>query len=151
MPKSLRIICLMLTSLAAAAADEIKTPEEQFAGYETLVDDIPDDWATTRPIQTRVCFNLRHPVNSPEANAFLRELHSTISEMEFGVDIRIERPIYPATHAYCATMLFRDWETNRRYETSEVFLRFYRERWKTVTLDVDERLSVIDTRAAGED
>jgi hypothetical protein len=148
---SFRAICLMLASLNATAADGIKSPEEQFAGYQTRIGDIPDNWATTRPIQTRVCFNLRYPINSPEANAFLSELHSTISGMEFGVDIRIERPIYPVTHAYCATMLFRDWETNRRYETSEVFLRFYEDRWKAVTLDVDERLSVVDTRAAGED
>lgn len=139
----------LFATLSAAAADGIKTPAAQFEGYPTRIGDIPDDWATRNPILTRVCFNLRDPVNSPAADAFLRELHSTISGL--GVDIRVERVVYPPTHAYCASLVFPDWEANRSYEQSDAFLKFYRERWKAMTLDVDERLSVLDTRAAGGD
>ena len=152
MPKVAALTLLFVfIALEVAAADGIESPQEQFAGYPTRIDEIPPGWATTNPILLRVCFNLKYPVNGPEANAFLRELHSTISSMEFGVDIRIERTIRPATYAYCASMAFRDWETNRRYENSAVFLSFYEQRWKPAVTEAHEHLSVLDTAAAGDD
>lgn len=137
-------------SVAAAAADRIKTPQEQFAGYPTRIDDIPGDWATTNPIFTRVCFNLQHPVNSPEANAFLRELYSTITGLELGVKVRIERTISPVQYAYCVSLGFRNWDANRRYETNEEFLSFYENRWKATVTEAHEQLTVLDQVAAGE-
>lgn len=148
------IVCatfLFAVKLEIVAAEDIKTPQEQFAGYPTRIDDIPDDWATTNPILTRVCFNLKYPVNSPEADAFLRELHSTVSAMEFGVKVRIERTIYPVEHAYCVSLLFRNWEDNRLYENSEGFLRFYKERWQPTVTETAEQLTVLDQVAAGDD
>jgi hypothetical protein len=144
-------ILLVSISVTATAADGIKTPQQQFDGYPTRLDDIPAGWSTTNPILLRVCFNLKHPVNSPAANAFLRELHDTVSGLEFGVDIRIERMIRPTRFAYCNSLIFENWETNRRYETSAAFLKYYQERWKPAVTDAEEHLSVLDIEAAGDE
>ena len=133
--------------LVASAGDEIKTPKEQFQGYATNIDEIPQDWITRNPIVTRVCFNLKHPINSAAADAFLQELRDTLGGLAFAPEFRLERTIRPVNFAYCVTLVFRNWEHNRRYETDEAFLNFYRERWKSTVTDMQEQLSVVDPGA----
>ncbi len=142
------VILITVGLFGVVAAEEIKTPQEQFSGYDTNIDKIPPDWLTSNPILLRVCFNLKYPVNSDEANAFLRELHSTISGMKYGVKIRVERAIYPVSQLYCASLQFENWEINRRYESSPEFLEFYEQRWKPAVTDVTEQLSVLDNLAS---
>jgi hypothetical protein len=129
---------------AAEPQSPIKSPEEQFKAYPNRLADIPSGWATTRPIRLQVCFNLKYPPNSPEANQFLKTMHDTISAMPFGVKVRVERVVTPAKYAYCNSLTFRDWQANRAYETSEVFLKYYREQWKPAVTEASEQLSVID-------
>lgn len=123
---------------------EVKTPEEQFEGYPTNVAKIPSDLLLTNPIVTRVCFNLKHPLNSPAANAFLTELQNTIRGLEYAPVVRIERRVYPIELPYCLSLVFRNWEHNRRYETDDAFLKFYYDRWKSVVTEMSEQLSVVD-------
>jgi hypothetical protein len=47
--------------------------------------------------------------------------------MPYGVKVRMERAITPATFARCASLSFRNWENDRAHEHSEVFLKYYRE------------------------
>jgi len=140
---------LLVTFTDVAVADPIKSPQEQFAGHPTNIDDIPDGWITNNPIVTRICFNLRYPVNSVEADAFLREVHDTISDLEFAPKVQLERTIYPVGHDYCLSLTFRDWQHNRRYESDEKFLRFYHERWKVAVTEMQEQLTVLDQAAGG--
>lgn len=121
-----------------------KSPEEQFRNYPNRLADLPPGWATTRPIRLQVCFNLKYPPNSPEAERFLKTMHDTISAMPFGVKVGVERVVTPAKYAYCNSLTFRDWQANRAYETSEVFLKYYREQWKPAVTEASEQLSVID-------
>ena len=56
----------------------------------------------------------------------------------------MQRVVTPAKYAYCNSLTFRDWQANRAYETSEVFLKYYREQWKPAVTEASEQLSVID-------
>ena len=143
------VIVSLLLAASASSAAETKSPEETFKGYPNRVADIPAGWATTKPVRLQVCFNLKHPVNSPEADQFLLDLQRTITAMPYGVKVRIERPLTPATFAYCASLSFRNWENNRAYEHSEVFLKYYREQWKPVVTETSEQLLVLDEVASG--
>lgn len=143
---------LILTTFfsAAAWAEDIKSPQAHFENYDTNIADIPADWASNNPILRKVCFNLIYPVNSREANAFLRDLHRTISALDFELQVQIERTIYPVTESYCVSLSFPDWKTSRQYENSPAFLDFYTHRWKPAVIDVSEQLSVLDTASANE-
>jgi hypothetical protein len=116
---------------AAEPQSPIKSPEEQFKAYPNRLADLPAGWATTRPIRL-------------QADQFLKTMHDTISAMPFGVKVRVERVVTPAKYAYCNSLTFRDWQANRAYETSEVFLKYYREQWKPAVTEASEQLSVID-------
>lgn len=148
-PALLLVVIISLHSIAWA--DGVKTPEQQFDGYETNLDTIPAQWMASNPILLRVCFDLVYPINSDEANAFLHDLQRTISGMKYGVEIRIERTIYPVSEPYCASLAFPDWETNRRYESSEEFLDFYEQRWKPAVSTMREELSVLDVTPVDSD
>ncbi len=144
---------LLLAARALSAAEPgaavLKSPEETYKGYPTRIADIPAGWATTKPLRLQLCFNLKHPVNSPEADQFLLDLQRTITAMPYGVKVRVERAITPAKFAYCASLSFRNWENNRAYENSEVFLKYYREQWKPVVTESSEQLLVLDEVASG--
>lgn len=122
----------------------IKSPEDTYRGFPNRLADIPPGWATTKPLRLEVCFNLKFPANSPEADAFLKQLYQTITALPYGVQVRIERPINPVQYAYCASMFFKDWQNNREYEYSDAFLKYYREVWKPAVTDATEQLSVLD-------
>ncbi len=147
------IVGLLMTMIfsSVAWAEDIKTPEAQFDGYPTNLDNIPADWTTSNPISRRVCFNLVYPVNSTEANAFLRELHNTISSLNYDLTIQIERTIYPIAQSYCVSLTFPDWEISRRYESNPEFLDFYTSSWKPAVRNVTESLTVVDLAAAGKE
>ncbi|MCU0760978.1 MAG: hypothetical protein MUF07_17510 [Steroidobacteraceae bacterium] len=133
---------LLLPGLAHAA--EPKSPEETYKGYPNRLADLPPGWATSKPLRLQVCFNLKYPPNSPEAEAFLKTMVRTIEGLPYGVKVGVERPITPAKYAYCNSLSFKDWATNRAYETSEAFLKYYREQWKPVVTEASEQLAVID-------
>jgi hypothetical protein len=139
----LAVVPLLLSSGLLQAA-EPRPPGEQFAGRPNRLADIPAGWATTRPLRLQICFNLKYPVNSPEADQFLETMQRTITAMPFGVKVRIERPITPEKFAYCGSLSFRDWRANREYETSDVFLKYYREQWKPAVTEATEQLLVLD-------
>lgn len=143
---SLSIIAALLVASPGRAAD-IKTPEEQFKSYPNRLADIPPNWATTNPIRLQVCFNLKAPVNSPEADAFLADWYRSIKAMPYGVELRMERVVFPVRFAYCGSLIFKDWRTNREYEASEVFLKYYRERWKPAVTETSEQMTILDTVA----
>jgi hypothetical protein len=132
--------------LAAGAlpAAEYKSPEEQFKAYPNRLADLPAGWATTRPIRLQVCFNLKYPPNSPEADAFLKTMVRTITGLPYGIKVSVERPITPAKFTYCNSLSFKDWATNRAYEQSEAFLKYYREQWKPAVTETSEQLAVVD-------
>jgi len=123
------------------------SPYELFSKRESRVNQIPKDWAVTNPIRVNVCFNLKHAINSDEANDFLDNLYATINGFDFDVTIQLFRTIYPVKLDYCATMTFPNWEAQREYETSDEFLSFYRERWKAVVTDTQEHWAVEDLHA----
>ena len=135
------------TGLDARAAD-IKTPQEQFKSYPNRLADIPDDWMTTNPIRLQVLFNLKYPPNSAEANLFLRTWYRSIKAMPFGVELRMERVVVPTKYAYAASLTFKNWETNRAYETSDVFLKYYREQWKPAVTEAEEQMTLLDRVAS---
>ena len=108
----------------------VKTPEEQFKEYPNQLAQIPATWSTTNPIRLQVCFNLKYPPNSPEANEFLQTWYRSITAKPFEVQLRMERVVFPAKFSYCGSLTFRNWQNNRAYETSDVFLKYYREQWK---------------------
>lgn len=145
MKVSVAVVLLALCPITAALAADFKSPQETFKAYPNRLADLPAGWSTTRPIRLQVCFNLKHPVNSPEADAFLKTWYRTISAMPFGVQLRMERVVAPAKFAYCGSLNFRDWENNRAYETSEVFLKYYREQWKPAVTEAAEQLTIVDT------
>ena len=135
---------ISLLAAGALPAAEHRSPEEQYRGHPNRLADLPAGWATTRPIRLQVCFNLKYPPNSPEAEQFLKTMHDTITAMPFGVKVGVERVVSPAKYAYCNSLTFRDWQTNRAYETSDVFMKYYREQWKPAVTEASEQLSVID-------
>jgi hypothetical protein len=141
------IAALALSGSGVLAAD-IKSPEETYKGYPNRLADIPPGWVTSKPLRLHICFNLKHPVNSPDADVFLKTLYQTITAMPFGVKVRIERAINPVKFAYCASLEFKDWQTNRAYEHSEVFLKYYREVWKPAVTEASEQLLVLDDVAS---
>jgi hypothetical protein len=145
----LAVALLVGSSIASAQAPSAKSPDEVFRSYPNRLADLPPGWVNSKPLRLEVCFNLKHAVNSPEANAFVKQLYQTITALPFGVQVRIERPITPVQYAYCASMFFRDWEHYRQYETSEGFLKFYREAWKPAVAAATENLSLLDDEAAG--
>ena len=148
-PVTATVLATLLLAASTVRAAELKSPEETYKGYPTRVADIPAGWATTKPLRLQICFNLKHAVNSPEANQFLLDLQRTITAMPYGVKVRVERAITPARFAYCASLSFRNWENNRAYENSEVFLKYYREQWKPVVTESSEQLLVLDEVASG--
>ncbi len=137
---------LLLCPLIGTAAADI-SPQELFSKLTSRVNEIPGSWATTNPIRVNVCFNLKHEINSKQANAFLDDLYTTIDGFEFDVKINIYRTMYPVKLDYCATMLFPNWEAQRKYETSDEFLSFYKTRWKGAVTDSEEHWAVEDLYA----
>ena len=136
--------CSVLCAGSLAIA-ETKSPEEQFKAYPNRLADLPRNWSTTKPIRLQVCFNLKYPPNSPEANKFLLNWYRSISAMPFGVRLRMERVVFPAKFAYCGSLTFKNWGNNRAYETSEVFLKYYRSEWKPVVTEAQEQMTILDT------
>lgn len=138
-------VAAMLTALAPTLlpAADIKSPEETYKAYPNRLADLPPGWSTSKPLRLQVCFNLRYPPNSPEAEAFLKNMVRTIESLPYGVKVGVERPITPARFAYCNSLSFKDWATNRAYETSEAFLKYYREQWKPAVTEASEQLAVI--------
>jgi hypothetical protein len=142
---------LIANSLASAANSEspaIKTPEEQFKSYPNQLANIPAGWSTKNPIRLQVCFNLKYPPNSPEADEFLRTWYRSIKAMPFGVQLRMERVVFPVKFAYCASLTFKNWQNNRAYETSDVFLKYYREQWKPAVTEAQEQMTLLDVAVA---
>lgn len=125
-------------------AADLKSPEETYQKYPNRLADLPPGWSTTKPLRLMVCFNLKYPPNSPEADAFLKTMVRTITGLPYGVKVSVERPITPAKFAYCNSLSFKDWATNRAYENSEAFLKYYREQWKPAVTEASEQLAVID-------
>lgn len=143
-----------LAAGAAPAADAqspaVKSPEETYQKYPNRLADLPPGWATTKPLRLMVCFNLKYPPNSPEADAFLKTMVQTITSLPYGVKVSVERPITPAKFTYCNSLHFKDWATNRAYESSAAFLKYYREQWKPAVTEASEQLAVIDDVATGK-
>lgn len=135
-------LACLAASLSSAA--DIKSPEETYKAYPNRLADLPPGWATGKSLRLQVCFNLKYPPNSPEADAFLKTMVRTIEGLPYGVKVGVERPITPAKFTYCNSLSFRDWATNRAYETSEAFLKYYREQWKPAVTETSEQLAVID-------
>lgn len=144
----LAVALVLASSVASGQAPSAKSPEEVFRNYPNRLAELPPGWAASKPLRLEVCFNLKHPVNSPEANAFIKQLYQTITALPYGVQVRIERPITPVQYGYCASMFFRDWQHYRQYETSDGFLQFYREAWKPAVTAAAENLSVLDAETA---
>ena len=148
MKASLALVALAFLPLAALQAAEIKSPEQTYQGYPNRLADLPPGWSTTKPIRLQVCFNLKYPVNSPEADAFLKDWYRSISAMPFGVQLRMERVVTPPKFAYCGSLTFRNWANNRAYETSDVFLKYYREQWRPAVTEASEQLTILDPEAS---
>jgi hypothetical protein len=144
----LAVSLVMAASIASGQVPSEKSPEDVFRNYPNRLADFPPGWVTTKPLRLEVCFNLKYPVNSPEASAFITQLYLTITSLPYGVQVRLERPITPAQFGYCASMFFRDWRHYRQYETSDGFLKFYRETWKPAVTSATENLSVLDDESA---
>ena len=60
-------------------AADLKSPEETYQKYPNRLADLPPGWSTTKPLRLMVCFNLKYPPNSPEADAFLKTMVRTIT------------------------------------------------------------------------
>lgn len=135
----------ILVCASAAWAAELKTPEEQFKSYPNRLSDLPPNWSTSNPIRLQVCFNLKYPPNTPEANNFLQTWYRTIKAMPYGIQLRMERSVFPVKFAYCGSLIFKNWRNNRAYETSEVFLKYYREQWKPAVTEAQEQMTILDT------
>ena len=133
----------LLTAGSAAAAD-IKSPEEQYKSMPNNLAQIPPGWATTKPIHLEVAFNLKYPVNSPEADAFLKTWYRSIKALPDKVALRMERVVLPAKFAYVASLTFPNWQAFRTYEQSAGFLGYYREQWKPVVTEAQEQVSIPD-------
>ena len=74
-------------------------------------------------------------------------MSTTFPAIHFGVKPQMERVICSARFAYCGSLAYRNWRVNREYETSEVFLKYYRERWKPAVTEAEEQLTVLDKTA----
>jgi hypothetical protein len=139
---------LSASTLAFGQAPEIKAPEDVFRDYPNRLAELPPGWIRSKPLRLEVCFNLKHAVNTPEADAFLKQLFQTITSLPAGAEVRIERPVTPVQYAYCASMFFRNWEHYWTYERSQGFLTYYREVWKPAVTGSSENLAVLDQIAA---
>jgi hypothetical protein len=128
-----------------AVAQTVKTPEEVYATRPHNLSILPPDAITGRPLQLEVSFNLRHAPNSPEAEAFLKRWHDTISALPDNVSLKLYRMVSPAKYAYMVSLGFRNWQEYRTYESSEAFLAYYRAHWKPNVTEAEERLSVLET------
>ncbi|MFO1454989.1 MAG: hypothetical protein U1F18_01975 [Steroidobacteraceae bacterium] len=135
---------LAALSPGLGAAADVKSPEETYAKYPNRLSDLPAGWATTKPLRLMVCFNLKYPPNSAEADAFLKNMVRTIEGLPYGVKVSVERPITPTKFTYCNSLSFKDWASNRAYESSEAFLKYYREQWKPAVTETSEQLAVVD-------
>ncbi len=142
------VALLSVSTVALGQAPEIKAPEDVFKAYPNRLAELPPEWIRTRPLRLEVCFNLKYPVNTPEADAFLKQLYQTITSLPTSAEVRIERPVTPVQYAYCASMFFRNWEHYWTYERSEGFLKYYREVWKPAVTGATESLAVLDEVAA---
>lgn len=137
-------VAASLGASRTAGAADLKSPEETYQKYPNRLADLPPGWSTTKPLRLMVCFNLKYPPNSPEADAFLKTMVRTITGLPYGVKVSVERPITPAKFAYCNSLSFKDWATNRAYENSAAFLKYYREQWKPAVTEASEQLAVVD-------
>jgi hypothetical protein len=141
-----RVLLLVLALMITAPADsaELNSPQQQFKSVPSRIADIPGDWATANPLRLQVCFNTRFAVNSPQADEFLRNWFRSISAMPFDVQLRMERVIYPAKFAYCASLTYKNWQVYRDYDASEIFLKYYHEQWQPAVTEAEEQLTVLD-------
>lgn len=138
-------LCVFGASFGASAAEPVKSPEEVFGPYPTFIKELPPGWSTTKPIRLQVCFNLKYAVNSPEANAFLKDWYQRIRKMPHTAKLRMERVVYPAKFHYCALLTFRNWAHNRAYEKSGEFMKYYKEVWKPAVTEQEEMMTILDT------
>ena len=65
--------------------------------------------------------------------------------MPFDVQLRMERVIYPARFAYCASLIYKNWQVYRDYDASEIFLKYYHEQWQPAVTEAEEQLTVLDS------
>lgn len=142
---------LLLSTLALSAGAEqvkYKTPQEIFANSKSRVNDIPENWVTENQLINNVCFNLKYALNSKEADKFLDDLYTTISDMNFDLEVNVYRTLYPVKLDYCVMLTFENWNAYMKYETSEEFLSFYYEHWKDAVIKTEEQRIILDTRAS---
>ena len=141
-------VAVALATTSGANA-EVKTPEQVYGARPNNLRQLPDGWATEKPIQLVVSFNLSSPPNSPEANAFLENWYRSIKALPDKVELGLYRQMAPDRFSYAVTLTFDNWHDFRTYEGSEAFLKYYREHWKPNVTEAEERVYVLDTDVIG--
>ena len=99
-----------------------------------------DDQASLRLM---VCFNLKYPPNSAEADAFLKNMVRTIEGPPMASGRRRAADHADEVHLPQFAEL-RDWASNRAPTRAARPSWYYREQWKPAVTETSEQLAVVD-------
>jgi hypothetical protein len=148
--KTALTLSLWLIGASPVLAQDIRSPQEVLQGRPNQLAAIPPHWEVENPVQLQVLFNLKAPVNSPEANAFLDQYVKFERGLPYKVDIIVLRVVAPARFSYAARLSFTNWHDYRVYEQSAAFRKYYYDVWKPHVLDAEELFTLTDLKAGGQ-
>lgn len=133
---------LLLAGHSAQASN--KSPEEVYEGRPNNLDSLPEGAIRNTPINLVVSFNLEYAPTSPEADAFLKTWHDTISALPDDVDLQIYRQVAPSAFQFAVSLTFNNWEEYRTYESRPEFLQYYYDHWKPHVTGAEERVYLLN-------
>lgn len=138
-------VFLVLAGSSAQASN--KSPEEVYETRPNNLDILPEGAITTDPINLVVSFSLNYPPHGPEAEAFLKTWHDSITALPDDVDLQIRRQVAPSAFQYAVSLTFNNWEEYRTYESRPEFLQYYYDHWKPHVTKAEERLYLLTDSA----
>lgn len=135
-------IVLLLSAHSVQASGT--SPEDVYEGRSNNLDILPEGAINTVPIRLVVSFSLDHAPNSPEAKAFLKTWHDSITVLPDDVDLQIHTQVAPSAFQYAVSLTFNNWEEYRVYESRPEFLEYYYEHWKPHVTKAEERVYLLN-------
>lgn len=140
---ALGLLMLGLMTVVAGPTQAQETLIEKWAEErETNFFSLPVEWRQTQPVTLKVMFSLKAEPGSPEADAFLANMHKEISAMTYHTSFKIEPVVVPSKFHYANTLEFKNLETWRTYETSQPLLDFFYGHWKDAVEESEELLTI---------
>ncbi len=147
----MRLIAMLIMGLIVAAtplaAAEVKSMQEIYQAGPNKLADIPSRMQLENPVELQVLFNLSHPANSPEADAFLKDYIKFLMSLPDTMTVRLSRVVAPAKYDYATRLTFANWHDYQVYEKSPAFRKYYYDVWKPNVPDAQELFTIVDVES----